>query len=127
MINEPQTLAELSAACDAYEAAFVANDVDRLDHYFWRSDASVRFGLMASEFGFEAIRAGRRGRTSTYARQRLRVVINTFGADYGTYCAEDARADGSTGRVSQCWVRFPAGWRIVAAHVSILPGTPAAP
>ena len=48
----------------------------------------------------------------------------TFGWDFGSITLEFERTvDGRTvrGRQSQVWVRFPEGWRIVAAHVSMLP------
>lgn len=129
IINDPETLASLTAACEAYETALVANHVERLDGYFWRSARTVRFGLAECLYGFEDIAAFRRARSvAGLARDRKRVVVNTFGTNFGTYSAEDARSDGRvTGRISQSWVRLGHDWQIVAAHVSTIDATPARP
>jgi len=58
------------------------------------------------------------------ARTVRRLDIVTFGRDLGSITVEFERAtEGRTllGRQSQTWVRLPEGWRIVAAHVSLLP------
>ena len=53
----------------------------------------------------------------------MNTVITTYGHDTATANTEFAR-DGSpaTGRQSQTWLRLPEGWRVVAAHVSLLAG-----
>jgi len=57
-----------------------------------------------------------------FGRTLLHTVITTFGHDFGT-ANTTFRRDGAdkTGRQSHTWVRIPGiGWRIVAAHVSLL-------
>jgi len=51
----------------------------------------------------------------------MRTVITTYGQDFATANLEFQR-EGSTriGRQSQTWMRTPQGWRVVAAHVSLM-------
>jgi hypothetical protein len=82
----------------------------------------VRYGVGENLHGMEAIRAFRRARPSAgLARTLQHTVITTFGRDTATAMTE-FRREGSTktGRQSQTWVRLPQGWRIVAAHVSLM-------
>ena len=121
IVNDPQTLAELTALFEAYEEALTRNDLDALDAFFWPSPQVLRFGAGESLYGIEAIRqfrANRRG--GSPKRALITTTITTFGRDFGTANTEFAR-DGETrvGRQSQTWVRLPEGWRIVAAHVSL--------
>ncbi len=58
------------------------------------------------------------------ARTVQRLDIVTFGTDFGSVTLEFERTVNAglvRGRQSQVWVRLPQGWRIVAAHVSLLP------
>lgn len=122
-INDPGTLAELTAAFERYEDALVNNKVAILDELFWNSTRTVRYGTGENLVGYEAIKAFRAGRSPAGLARTLRnTVITTYGQDMGTTMTEFVR-DGTarTGRQSQTWVRFPeAGWRVVAAHVSFL-------
>jgi hypothetical protein len=48
-------------------------------------------------------------------------VITTYGNDFATVSTLSRRPQaGKVGRTMQTWVRFPQGWRIVAAHVSTI-------
>jgi hypothetical protein len=124
-INDPETLAELAALYPQYETALVTNDVDTLTRMFWASPHAMRFGVTENLYGIDDIRAFRKGRSPVnLARTIRRLDIITFGKDYGTVTLEFERTvDARTvlGRQSQVWVRLPEGWRIVAAHVSVLP------
>jgi hypothetical protein len=122
LINDPSVLAEVEAAFTAYEQALMDNDLDALDALFWHSSMTVRIGPGQNLYGIEAIRAFRRNRAGgSPQRTLLKVTITTFGQDFATANAEFQR-DGAAapGRQSQTWVRFPQGWRVVAAHVSLL-------
>ena len=121
--DTPETLAELRAAFDAYEAALLANDVEALSGFFWRDPRAVRLSPGGGLFGHDAIAAFRRGRdVSDVARDLTRVSFTALGPDVGVACAEyRRRASGRRGAQSQTWARFPEGWRIVAAHVSLEP------
>jgi hypothetical protein len=125
LVNDPDTVAELAALYPRYEAALVANDVDTLTAMFWNSPHAVRLGAGENLYGTAEIEAFRKSRPSTgLARRQLRLEIVTFGTGFGSITLEFER-DTPTGlvrgRQSQVWVRLPEGWRIVQAHVSILP------
>jgi hypothetical protein len=121
-VNLPDVLAELTAVFERYEDALVHNKVDVLDELFWPSALTVRYGVGENLRGIEAIRAFRAARPSVgLARTLAHTVITTFGRDFGTAMTEFQRDGGTkTGRQSQTWVRFPVGWRVVAAHVSLM-------
>ena len=121
-VDLPEVLAEVAAVFARYEDALVHNKVDVLDALFWASPSTVRYGVAENLVGIEAIRAFRAARPSTgLARTLDRTVITTFGRDLATAMTE-FRRDGSAsvGRQSQTWVRFADGWKVVAAHVSLI-------
>jgi Protein of unknown function (DUF3225) len=124
-INDPETVAELQALYSQYERALVTNDAETLTRMFWASPQVMRFGITENLYGFDEIAAFRKGRAPlNLARNVRRLDIVTFGYDYGSVTLEferDVDAKIVRGRQSQVWVRLPEGWRIVAAHVSILP------
>ncbi|RYX94528.1 MAG: oxalurate catabolism protein HpxZ [Comamonadaceae bacterium] len=121
-INRPDVLAEVTAAFARYEIALVTNDVAVLDELFWNSPHTLRFGATENLYGHDAIRAFRAARPSAgLARDLMNTVITTYGADFATANTEFRRAGSDrTGRQSQTWMRTPDGWRVVAAHVSLL-------
>jgi len=124
-INDPGTLAELTELYPRYEKALVENDVETLTAMFWASPLAVRLGVGENLYGVEEIEAFRKGRPAVgLARRVVRLEIVTFGTDYGSVVLEFER-DGAAGlvrgRQSQVWVRLEEGWRIVSAHVSVLP------
>lgn len=121
-INLPEVLAELSAAFERYEDALVNNRVEVLDELFWDSPRTVRYGSAENLVGIDAIRAFRQARPAAgLARRLVRTLITTYGRDVGTAMTEFTRdGDSRIGRQSQTWVRMPQGWRVVAAHVSLI-------
>ncbi len=122
-INRPAVLAEVQAVFARYEDALVHNQLDVLDELFWASPQTVRYGATENLVGFEAIRAFRAARSPAgLARTLARTVITTYGDDFATAMTEFHReGSAKTGRQSQTWVRFPdLGWRVVAAHVSLM-------
>ena len=122
IINSPDVLAEVTAVFARYEDALVNNKVEVLDELFWDSPTTIRYGVAENLVGIDAIRAFRAARPATgLARALSNTVITTYGRDTATAMTE-FRRDGSTrvGRQSQTWVRLPEGWRVVAAHVSLI-------
>lgn len=121
-INLPDVLADVTAAFERYEVALVTNDVAVLDELFWNSPHTLRYGATENLYGFDEIRAFRAGRPSAgLARTLGRTAITTFGRDFATANTEFHRAGSERiGRQSQTWVRTPEGWRVVAAHVSLM-------
>lgn len=120
-IDLPETVAAIRAEFDAYEAALIGNDVTALTGFFWTDPRAVRLSPGGGLYGFEEIAAFRKGRdASDVARVLERVTILALGPDCGVASAEYRRTgSGRRGAQSQTWVRFPEGWRIVAAHVSL--------
>jgi hypothetical protein len=121
-INIPSVLAEVSEIFHIYEAALVGNDVALLDSLFWQDERALRYGVGENLYGYESIKAFRAARSPAgLARRLLNTVITTYGQDFATANTEFSR-DGAarTGRQSQTWMRTAAGWKIVAAHVSLL-------
>ena len=123
-INNPSAVAELGAILDRYDRAIADNDLDELDEMFWRSDKTLRYGPNGSLYGHAAISAFRHGRNiKGIERTRGHTVITTFGKNVATANAEYNRPGfHGTSRQSQTWVRMPEGWRVVAAHVSLIEG-----
>ena len=120
-INIPEVVAEVAAAFGRYEAALVGNDVATLDELFWNAPHTVRYGITENLYGYGAIKAFRGARPGPGMRRLDNTVITTFGRDFATASTEFRRAEmGRIGRQTQSWVRFAEGWRVVAAHVSVL-------
>jgi hypothetical protein len=124
-INRPDVKAEVEAAFALYEQALMANDVDGLQSLFWNSDLTIRYGIGESLYGYGEIGAFRAARSPVgLARTISRTVITTFGADFATASTLFHRdtVTGKVGRQMQTWARTPDGWRVVAAHVSVIDG-----
>jgi hypothetical protein len=124
-INDPSVIAELTRCHEIYEKALIENDADTLDALFWDSPYALRFGVAENLHGSEEIRAFRRGRPKiNLDRDIARLDIVAFGDTAGIVNLEFVRPmDGAErhGRQTQFWFRFPEGWRIASAHVSLLP------
>ena len=126
-INHPETLAEIAAAFARYEKALVGNDIATLDALFWADARVIRYGIGENLYGIGEIAAFRAARSPAgLARDLSRTVLTTFGRDFATASTLFHRASspGRTGRQMQSWARLGEGWRIVAAHVSVI-DTPA--
>jgi hypothetical protein len=122
-IDLPDVLAEVTAAFARYEEALVSNDVAVLDELFRKDSRSLRYGAGENLYGYEAIAAFRSGRSPIgLGRRTDKTLITTYGRDTAvasTLFYRDSLV-GRVGRQMQTWIRFPEGWRIVAAHVSII-------
>jgi ketosteroid isomerase-like protein len=116
--DDPAVVAEVSAAFDAYERALVANDVDRILGFF--AEDAVRFGIADRQAGLAEQRRWRAAQPPLPPGRTLKdTTIQTYGADVAVVTTLFAYPGSTvTGRQSQTWVRLPAGWRIVTAHVS---------
>ena len=122
-INLPEIVAEVEAAFARYETALVSNDTVTLQQLFWRSPHTIRYGMAEVLYGWDEIGAFRAARSPVgLARSISRTVITTYGRDFATASTLFHRetAPGKVGRQMQTWVRFPDGWHIVAAHVSLI-------
>jgi len=122
-IDLPDVVAEVRAVFDAYERALVANDVDTLDAMFRDDPRTIRFGAAENLFGHAQIKAFRAARSPAgLARTLSRTVITAYGRDVAIASTLFHRPTmpGKVGRQMQTWMRFPEGWRVVAAHVSVI-------
>lgn len=121
-INLPEVVAEVTAAFMRYEAALTSNDVAVLDELFWNNPNTLRYGVGENLVGYEAIREFRLARPAKgLERDLINTVITTYGRDYATANTEFTRkGETRIGRQSHTWLRLPQGWRIVAAHVSLM-------
>ncbi len=121
-INLPEVVAEVTAAFARYEKALITNDVAVLDELFWDSPLTLRFGATENLYGHAAIKAFRGARpNSDLPRTTRNTIITTYGREFATANTEFLRdsMNGKIGRQSQTWMKTPAGWRVVAAHVSV--------
>jgi len=117
--NDPAVVREIEAAFAAYDRALLENDVGALNGFFHDDPSTVRFGHAENLYGFDEIAAFRSSRSTGPKHVRDRTVITTWGRDFATVATLSKTPDGArVGRTMQTWVRFPFGWRIVAAHVS---------
>jgi hypothetical protein len=122
-IDIPEVVAEVRKAFDEYEKALVDNNVDKLDEFFRDDPRTIRYGAGEILYGYAAIKAFRAARSPVgLGRTLSKTVITTYGRDFATASTlyERPSAPGKIGRQMQTWVRFSEGWRVVAAHVSLI-------
>ena len=122
-IDLPDVVAEVRREFERYERALVSNDVAILDALFRDDPRTIRYGGAEILYGHEEIRAFRAARPSAgLARTLSKTVITTYGRDFAVASTLYDRPSfpGKVGRQMQTWVRFPEGWRVVAAHVSMI-------
>lgn len=122
-LNQPEVLAEVTAAFERYERALNDNDVGVLNDLFFDSPHTVRYGVAEELYGYAAIAGFRAGRPNVDLRRELtKVVITTYGPDSAVASCEYRRLEtGRRGRQMQTWMRTDKGWKVVAAHVSFAP------
>ena len=123
-INLPEVVAEVTAAFQRYEVALNNNDVDVLDELFWKNPLTIRYGIGENLYGHAEIAAFRSARSPVgLSRTISRTVITTYGRDMATANTlfERESTAGKIGRQSQTWMRTADGWRVVCAHVSVIP------
>lgn len=125
MINQPEVVATIAALHEEYEAALVSNQVEKLIGFFWDSEHALRFGVAESLYGAKQIEEFRKNRPAVdLQRTVFNPTIVTFGDDTAIVTIEFSRTvQGSPrhGRQSQVWRRFNQDWKIVSAHVSLVP------
>jgi hypothetical protein len=123
IVNDPEILAEVRPLFEAYERALVTNDVEALDGFFHAGPQTIRYGATENLYGIDEIRAFRSGRSPVGLERTLeRTEITTYGRDLAIAATlfRRASAPGRIGRQMQTWARMPEGWRVVAAHVSLI-------
>jgi hypothetical protein len=122
-INLPEVVAEVRDAFDRYEEALVTNDVEALNEIFHKDARTIRYGGGENLYGYDEIQAFRAARSPVgLARTLKRTVITAYGRDTAVASTlfERDSMPGKIGRQMQTWIRFAEGWRVVAAHVSVI-------
>ena len=122
-IDLPDVVAEVKAEFDRYEKALVSNDVAVLDAIFKVDPRVIRYGGGENLYGYREIEAFRAARSPVGLERTLsKTVITTYGRDFAVASTlyDRPSAGNKIGRQQQTWVRFPEGWRVVAAHVSLI-------
>ena len=122
-VDLPEVVAEVRKAFEAYEVALVTNDVDALNTMFRDDPRTIRYGGGENLYGYDEIKSFRVARSPVgLGRTTSRTVITTYGRAFATASTlyERPSAAGKIGRQMQTWVKFPEGWRVVAAHVSMI-------
>lgn len=120
-INDPDVLAEITAVFHAYEQALLANDAAALDAMFLHSEETVRYGVADVQYGIEEVRRFR-AMQKPFGRDLSDLVITTYGDDVAIASTLFRRPDfpGKVGRQMQTWLRTADGWKVAAAHVSMM-------
>ncbi len=121
-INLPDVVAEVTAAYNRYNAAIDGGDVATLNELFRNAPETLRYGPTENLHGWQAISTFRSTKWSGGQRRLYETIVTTYGRDFAVASTLYDRADlkGRMGRQMQTWGRFPEGWRIIAAHVSII-------
>jgi hypothetical protein len=121
-INLPQVRAEVVAAVERYQQALISNEVAVLVELFWDSPHTLRYGAGENLYGHTEIASFRAARAAdNLERTVLRSVVTTYGTDFATANMEfTLKNDNRVRRQSQAWIRTADGWRVVAAHVSLM-------
>lgn len=122
-VDLPDVVAEVSKAFAIYEKALTSNDVATLDALFHQDPRTLRYGIGENLYGYDAIAAFRAARNPAgLMRDLSKTIITAYGRDFAVASTLFHRASqpGKVGRQMQTWVRFAEGWRIVAAHVSLI-------
>ena len=123
VINDPKVVEEITAEFAAYDRALGDNDVAALNRFFFDSPFTIRYGNAENLYGHAEIQAFRSSVVASgVGPKRERTVITTYGNDFATANCEFERG-GKCGRQSHSWIRTSDGWRIAAAHVSLLAGS----
>jgi hypothetical protein len=126
--NIPEVVAEVTELFERYEQALIDKNVKVLDATFWNSPHTIRLANAEHGYGFDRIHAHREARPPGPGtkEKRLRLDVLTLGRDMATVTlVYKVRGRDMTGRQMQTWVRFPdAGWKVIAAHVSMIAEQP---
>jgi hypothetical protein len=121
LIDDPETLAEITAVFEAYEKALLEHDAETLDAMFLQSGKAVRYGVAEVQYGIDEVRRFR-ALQKPFDRTLSRTVITSYGRDMAIASTLFHRPDfpGQVGRQMQTWVKTADGWRVAAAHVSMM-------
>jgi hypothetical protein len=125
IVNDPRIITEVTNLYLQYEEALSNNNLEVMDSLFWDASEVVRFGVTENLYGSDEIRNFRASRPNPKIEREIsNLQVVTFGKDTATVTLEFCRIINGVerfGRQSQTWYRFTEGWKVVSAHVSLLP------
>lgn len=126
-IDLPEVLREVEERFHAYEHALMTNDLEALNSFFWQDPRTTRYGIADRQWGHDDLVAYREATPApTFTRRLENLRLHAFGPDHAVAQVEFVRTDTALrGFQTQTWVRLAEGWRIVSAHVSMIPWSPA--
>ena len=122
-IDDPAVCAELRQVFAAYERALMHNDVAELNAFFWADPRVTRYGIADRQWGIDELVAYRAATPApAFTRTLHHLRLHAYGPDLAVAQVEFRRSDTPLrGFQTQTWVRMAGGWKIVAAHVSMIP------
>jgi hypothetical protein len=94
-----------------------------LDDTFRVDPRTIRYGAQEILYGHAEIAAFRAARAPVgLMRSISKTMITTYGREFAVASTLFHRPTmpGKVGRQMQTWVKFSDGWRVVAAHVSVI-------
>ncbi len=122
-IDLPEVVAEVKTAWAAYNQGLNSGNITVQNESFRNDERTVRYGPAENLYGDKAVlnfRANARpfDPPLTYSN----TVITSYGRNFAVTATLMHRANqpDKVGRQMQTWVRFPEGWKVVAAHVSYI-------
>ncbi|MCX2561347.1 oxalurate catabolism protein HpxZ [Acetobacter farinalis] len=126
MLNPPALVATITALSDAYETALGENALTTLDAFFYEGPETVRYGVGENLYGAEEIAEFRRARTGGSPPRRILKRVVTVLGDTAAVVSLEFQREGSPriGRQMQTWMLTDQGWKIIAAHVSLMAEAP---
>lgn len=122
-VNLPEVVAEITKIFHEYEHALMTNEVEKLNQYFWQDERVTRYGIGDRQWGIKELIAYRQSIPApdfTRTLENLRVI--TFDQSTAICQVEFVRSDTTLrGFQTQTWLKIDGIWRIVSAHVSMIP------
>jgi len=122
-VNLPEVVAEITKIFHEYEHALMTNEVEKLNQYFWQDERVTRYGIGDRQWGIKELVAYRQSIPApdfTRTLENLRVI--TFDQSTAICQVEFVRSDTTLrGFQTQTWLKIDGIWRIVSAHVSMIP------
>jgi len=122
-VNLPEVVAEITKIFYEYEEALMTNDVEKLNQYFWQDERVTRYGIADRQFGINELITYRQATpvpAFTRILENLRVI--TIDEITAICQVEFVRSDTTLrGFQTQTWIKIKGVWRIVSAHVSMIP------
>lgn len=122
-VNLSEVVTEITKIFHEYEHALMTNEVEKLNQYFWQDERVTRYGIGDRQWGIKELVAYRQSIPApdfTRTLENLRVI--TFDQSTAICQVEFVRSDTTLrGFQTQTWLKIDGIWRIVSAHVSMIP------